>query len=183
MKCASALAAMTVIVFGTPAIALASTAGSGPGSGSGYGPPGQVTIACPPVNIGRFKRTKLKGILFPAPGKPGPGTYVPGPGKPGKVVFVRPGKRVHFRISCSFRPRGCPRKAVTFDLASGSSTLTEVSGPVLAPPEEFTYDGSTYTIMTVNPGADSFTVFQNGSLFVNSGPAITDGTGLLACSG
>jgi hypothetical protein len=164
VKCASAFAALTVIVLGTPAIALAGTVGSGP--------PGQVKIACPPVNFERFnKQVKLKAIRLRRFGRPGPG-----------VVAVRPGQFPRFRIACRLRPRGCPPQALTFDLASGSSTLTEVSGPTLAPPEEFAYDGSTYTIMTVNPGADSFTVFRNGFLFVNSGPAITDGTGLLACS-
>jgi hypothetical protein len=67
-------------------------------------------------------------------------------------------------------------------MAAGSSTLTEVSGPTLAPPQEFGYDGNTYTIMSVNPGADSFTVFGNGWLFVNKGAAITDGTGFMGCS-
>ena len=67
-------------------------------------------------------------------------------------------------------------------MAAGSSTLTEVSGPVLAPPQEFTYDGNTYTIMSVNPGADSFTVFLNGWRFVNNGATITNGIGFMACA-
>jgi hypothetical protein len=67
-------------------------------------------------------------------------------------------------------------------VAPGSSTLTEVSGPVLAPPEEFRYDGQIYTIMTVNPGAGSFTVFRDGVLFVNHGPAITRAIGFMACT-
>lgn len=86
MKCASAVAAMTVIVLGTPAIALASTVSSGSGPG-----PGQVQIAC----------------ALP-----------------------------HGKYACPI-PRGCPPRPLVFDMASGSSTLTEVSGPVLAPPEEF----------------------------------------------
>jgi hypothetical protein len=49
MKCVSALAAMTVIVLGTPAIALASTVG--PGSGSGG--PGQVSRQCPDPGLTR----------------------------------------------------------------------------------------------------------------------------------
>ena len=40
----------------------------------------------------------------------------------------------------------------------------------------------TYTIMSVNPGADSFTVFLNGWLVVNKGAAITDGIGFMACA-
>jgi hypothetical protein len=66
-------------------------------------------------------------------------------------------------------------------VAAGSSTLTEVSGPTLAPVQEFSYDGHTYTIMSVNPGADSFTVFLDGWLFVNKSPAITNATGYMVC--
>jgi hypothetical protein len=66
-------------------------------------------------------------------------------------------------------------------MAAGSSALTEVSGPTLAPAQEFTYDGDTYTIMSINPGADSFTVFKDGFLFVNKGDAITGGTGVMCC--
>jgi hypothetical protein len=62
------------------------------------------------------------------------------------------------------------------------AALTEVSGPTLAPAQEFSYDGSTYTIMSVNPGANSFTVFRDGFLFVNKGAAITDGIGFMACA-
>ena len=53
---------------------------------------------------------------------------------------------------------------------------------MLAPPEEFRYDGQIYTIMSVNPGASSFTVFRDGMLFVNHGPAITRATGFMACT-
>ena len=68
-------------------------------------------------------------------------------------------------------------------MAAGSSTLTEVSGPTLASSQEFSYDGNTYTIMSVNPGADSFTVFVNSWLFVYKGAAITDGVGVMTCAG
>jgi hypothetical protein len=36
--------------------------------------------------------------------------------------------------------------------------------------------------MTVNPGAGSFTVFRDGLLFVNHGPAITRAIGLMVCT-
>jgi hypothetical protein len=36
--------------------------------------------------------------------------------------------------------------------------------------------------LPVNPGADSFTVFRDGFLFVNKGAAITDGTGFMTCT-
>ena len=157
MKCVSALAALTVIVLGTPAIALASTID--PASGSGG--PVQVRIACP-LPPGKHVRPRSK----------------PGP----RVVRVkRHGPRPRARLACPF-PRGCPPRVLTFDVAPGSSTLTEVSGPVLAPPEEFSYHGQSYTIMTVDPGADGFTVFRDGLLFVNHGPAITRAKGFMACT-
>jgi hypothetical protein len=96
-------------------------------------------------------------------------------------------------VSVPFQPlqsQNCPSgyaygqaQSLTFSVASGSSTVYEDSGPTLAPAEEFTYDGNTYTIWTVNPGADSFTMSVNGSLYVNGGPDITDATGNLVCSG
>ncbi|MGH3202777.1 MAG: hypothetical protein ACRDOA_06285 [Streptosporangiaceae bacterium] len=159
MKCVSALAAMTVIVLGTPAIALASTLGPGPGPGPGG--PGQVRIVCP------------------AP----PGQHIrPRPVRVKRhgVRVKRHGVRPRGRLVGPF-PRGCPPRALIFDMAPGSSTLTEVSGPVLAPPEEFSYHGQLYTIMSVNPGADSFTVFRDGVLFVNHGPAITRAKGIMVC--
>ena len=73
-------------------------------------------------------------------------------------------------------------QALVFSVAAGSSQLTEVSGPQLSPTQEFSYDGSTYTVMTVNPGADQFTAFVNNALFT-SGSAITDASGVMvACS-
>jgi hypothetical protein len=152
MKCVSALAAMTVIVLGTPVIALASTID--PGSGSGG--PGQVRIVCPSP----------------------PGQHVRSRPRPRRVGVKRLGTAPRGPLVRPF-PRGCLPAALTFDLAPGSSTLTEVAGPVLAPPEEFSYHGQIYTIMSVNPGARSFTVFRDGMLFVNHGPAITRATGFM----
>ncbi|HJY99243.1 MAG TPA: hypothetical protein VJ305_00885 [Streptosporangiaceae bacterium] len=90
--------------------------------------------------------------------------------------------RIRARRHDRYRARHPLPRALTFDMAPGSSTLTEVSGPVLAPPEEFSYHGQIYTIMTVNPGAGSFTVFRDGTLFVNHGPAITRATGFMVCT-
>ena len=209
LRCASALAAITIIVLGTPALALASTVGSGPGQGPGQvfvqvsGQPVHV-IACPrphgkpvprkllPVKRGKGARIRVacgfrKGCLPPAAvrkicraGKGCPPVNI--------SVFCRPGKGcppANLRLVCAVPkplPKACPSATLTFDVASGSSTLTEVSGPVLAPVEQFQYDGQTYTINTVNPGADSFTVFTGNVLFVNSGPAITDGIGHMVCT-
>jgi hypothetical protein len=205
LKCASALAAMIVIVLGTPALALASTAGSGQGPGPGPGGPGpgwgpgqpvQVLLACPrphakPAPPGFVHRKFVHFKRFGRVVRIGPGCRFPKgcPPPPVAVRLVcRPGKGcppVTFQLACRV-PRiiakGCPPAVLRFDMASGSSTLTEASGPVLAPPEQFTYNGQTYTIMTVNPGGDSFTVFQDGALFVNNGATITGGIGYLACT-
>jgi hypothetical protein len=165
IKCASAFAAMTVIVLGTPAIALASTVGSG--SGPAPGPGGQVQIVCT-VGPGQQLSTRVVRIRAKV-----------GRIAPGVIRLKLHGRPPRGFLACPF-PRACP--PLTFDMAPGSSTLTEVSGPVLAPPEEFSYQGQTYTIMSVNPGAGSFTVFRDGALFVNQGPAITRGIGLMTCA-
>lgn len=168
----AALASLVVALLGTllvvPASAMASTSGSGPGTGFGSGP-GQVTIVCPPpfgkpINVKVFRKVKVFRLLKKHPRRP-----------------------VVIRIFCSRPafppgPKACRLQPLVFDVASGSSTLTEVSGPTLSPVQEFLYDGNIYTIMSVNPGADSFTVFLNNSLFTNSGAAITNGHGSLLCS-
>ena len=75
-----------------------------------------------------------------------------------------------------------PATAALASTGGPGSTLTEVSGPALAPTQEYSDDGDTYTIMSVNPDADSFTVFKDGFLFVNQGTAITGGTGVICCA-
>jgi hypothetical protein len=173
MKRIAAIAALVVIsALAIPTTALAST--STPGSGPGYARPGPASIVC--LLPGHFRKGQVK---FAVAAK----------GRLKAIEILRRyqhGKPVTIRIGCpDWRPapRACPSQALRFDMASGSSTLTEVSGPMLTPPEQFGYDGRTYTIMSVNPGADSFTVFVNGALFVNKGPAITDGIALMSCSG
>jgi hypothetical protein len=175
MKRIAALAALTITMLAIPTAAMASTAGSGPGTSPGPGTsytyvtsaPG-ARLACPLpywIRHGHVRftiRGYLKRHLH---------------GQPVRVRFicsVRPAKPL---------PKTCRPQALTFDMAAGGTAMTEVSGPAnLAPPQEFSYDGNTYTIMSVNPGADSFTVFLNGWRFVNHGAAITDATGYLACS-
>jgi hypothetical protein len=155
---------MTVIVLGTPAIAMAGTIGSG--SGPGRPVQVQVQIVCP-----RLSGKYVRGVRPPLPGKQVKIERI-------KLHGLPP--RARLRLACPL-PKGCPPGVLRFDMASGSSTLTEVAGPVLAPTEEFGYQGQIYTIMSVNPGAGSFTVFRDGSLFVNNGPGITRGIGLMAC--
>jgi hypothetical protein len=182
MKRIAAMAALVITMLAVPAAgAMASTASPGavsPGSGNpgpgspggGYGRPGPARLACPPG----FRKARTRAYRLRH--------------RHGKPVQVRiHGKPVQVRITCPFipakpAPKACRPALLRFEMAAGSSTLTEVSGPVLAPSQEFRYDGATYTIMTINPGADSFTVFRDGFLFVNKGTAITDGTGFMTCT-
>jgi hypothetical protein len=156
MKRIAALTALAITLLAVPATAAMASTG---GHGSGYAKPRPVQLVCPRIHRFRFHR----------------------------VYVIRHHKRigVRIRIGCPVPvkpfPRGCPPELLRFDLAAGSSTLTEVSGPILAPAQAFSYHGSTYTIMSVNPGANSFTVFRDGFLFVNKGAAIS-GTGLMTCA-
>ena len=157
MKRIAALTALVITLLAVPAAAAMATTG---GHGSGYAKPTpkSVQLVCPRIH--RVHR----------------------------VYVIRHHKRipVRIRIACPLRgkpfPRPCLSGVLRFDMAPGGSTLTEVSGPTLAPAQEFNYDGSTYTIMSVNPGANSFTVFRDGFLFVNKGAAITNAIALMACA-
>ena len=171
MKRIAALAALVITLLAVPAAAaMAGTSGSG----SGYRPPPRLAqVACRLPYQLRKGHSKFKAYRT---------AYVKA-----YLRAHRHGKPVPVRIVCPYisarpLPRGCKPQVLRFDMAAGSSTLTEVSGPVLAPPQEFSYDGNAYTIMSVNPGADSFTVFKNGWLFVNKGTAITNGIGFMACA-
>jgi hypothetical protein len=167
MKRIAALAALVITLIAVPAAtAMASTSGSGPkAGGTGYGRPTPVQVACPLLH--RFPKGRFNGKAY--------------------GLKHRHGKRGTVRIRCPYipakpLPKGCKPEVLRFDMAAGGRTLTEVSGPILAPAQEFSYDGTTYTIMSVNPGADSFTVFANNFLFVNKGAAITNGVGIMGCS-
>ena len=115
---------------------------------------------------------------------------------PGQSMCPQPSQHHHRHHKpaqtqvCPLPSKNCPSgyafgqpQSFTFDVASGSSTVYEVSGPTLASAEEFSYNGSIYTIWSVNPGADSFTMSLGATLFVNEGPSITNATGYLVCSG
>ena len=174
MKRIAALAALVITMLAVPAAAaMAGTSGSGPGYGQ---PPRLIQIACPPpFRLHKFYKGHFTITLM---GKPNLQALLKAHrhGQPVPVRFICP------NIPPRPFPPGCKPQVLRFDMTAGSSTLTEVSGPVLAPPQEFSYQGNTYTIMSVNPGADSFTVFKNGWLFVNNGNAITNGVGLMACA-
>jgi hypothetical protein len=110
IKRIAALTALVITLLAVPAAAMAST--SGPGSGYAKSRPAQ--LVCPRVH--RFHRGYL----------------------------IRHHKRipVRIRIACPFLPakplpRGCRPEPLRFDMAAGGSTLTEVSGPTLAPTQEF----------------------------------------------
>ena len=171
MKRIAALAALVITLLAVPAAtAMASTSGSGD---PGYGMPRPIQVVCPFPP--RFRKGHDSVKVYPK-------EYARA-----SVKARRGGKPARLRVACPFipakpLPRGCKPEILTFDMAAGSSTATEVSGPILAPTQEFSYDGSTYTIMSVNPGADSFTVFRDNFLFVNKGAAITGAVGVMACS-
>ena len=150
------IAALTALAFTLLAVPATAAMASTSGSGSGYTQPKPVQLLCPQVHH------------FP------------------RAYVIRHHKRIPIQIVCPIRvkplPRGCLPRVLRFDMAAGGSTLTEISGPILVPTQEFSYDGSTYTIMSVNPGANSFTAFRDGFLFVNKGAAITSGTALMCCA-
>jgi hypothetical protein len=161
MKRIAALTAIVITMIAVPAAAaMASTDDSGPG----YGSPGPVQVACHPGYVnGQYKQAYTQAY-------------------PWRHRHAKP-----FRTVCPFipgkpQPVGCAAQQVVFSMPAGSSTLTEVSGPVPSPAEAFSYGGSSYTISSVNPGAGSFTVSNGGWPFQNQGRAITDGVGLMCCS-
>ena len=177
MKRIAALAALAFTMLAVPATAaMASTGGSPGGGGTGYGSPEPIQIACPPPAY-RYAQGQ---VTVKAYAQPWLRAWVRRHHHHGRPPFIR---IVCPLIPAKPLPRGCEPQRLVFDMAAGSSTLTEVSGPVLAPAQVFSYDGSSYTIVSVNPGADSFTVFKGGvSLFTNPGGTITDGVALMCCT-
>ena len=197
MKRIAAVAALTVTMLAVPAAAMASTGGSGAGPSQSVSASGPVW--CPALNLLHHRpfKFKIRGFKIHAfkiranlPVKQHLRAQaicsfsVKFRGFPPKFQVLPPfGGQPPLGGQPPFGGQGfCQAPGFTFDIASGSSTFTEVSGPTLAPAQEFTYHGSTYTIWTVNPGADSFTASVNGMLFVNNGPPITDGTAAMLCS-
>jgi hypothetical protein len=172
VKRIAAVAALIVTMLAVPAAAaMASTGGASTGSGSGSGHSGPGQFTCPPPYLlhHRPHYRNFKRYRHHHPRRTQVACHVPAPFPP-------------YSQNCSSQGYG-QGQSFTFDVASGSSTVYEVSGPTLAAGEEFTYDGSTYTIWSVNPGGGSFTMSLGGSLYVNDGSAITGATGYLACSG
>jgi hypothetical protein len=162
MKRIAAVAALIVAMLAVPAAAAMASTG---GSGSGH--TGQGQTVCPPPNLlhHRHHHRHLRRYRHHHPRRTQVACAVPSP-------FPPPSQNCPSGYGQSF----------TFDVASGSSTAYEVSGPTLAAGEEFTYDGGTYTIWSVNPGANSFTMSLGASLYVNEGASITGAYGQLICS-
>ncbi|HEY6295643.1 MAG TPA: hypothetical protein VIX15_08265 [Streptosporangiaceae bacterium] len=164
MKRIAAVAALIVTMLAVPATAAMASTG---GSSSGH--TGQGQTVCPPPYLLHHRphvRHLRRYYGHRHPRRSQVACAVPSP-------FPPPSQNCPSGYGQSF----------TFDVASGSSTAYEVSGPTLAAGEEFTYDGGTYTIWSVNPGANSFTMSQGASAFVNGGPDITGAYGQLTCSG
>jgi hypothetical protein len=158
------LAAVMIGLLAIPTAAMASTGSSGD-SGSGYG---TIVSVQPDVCYYGFHRVHHHYKRY--------------------FDWWRHG-REYQALVCPF-PRKLPQpqpqrclssQTLTFSVAAKSSVMTEVSGPQLSPTEEFVYDGNTYTVMTVNPGADQFTAFVNNFLFTNNGAAVTNATGAIVC--
>ena len=161
MKRIAAVAALLVAMLAVPAAAaMASTVGTGQ--------TGQSQSVCPP-----------------------PYLYPPHVRHFNRYRHHHPRRSVICSVTVPYQPQSqnCPSgyvygqtQAFTFDVASGSSTVVELSGPTLAAGEEFTWDGTTYTIWSVNPGANSFTMSAGSSLYVNGEAATISGGGQLLCS-
>jgi hypothetical protein len=165
MKRIAALAAVTIGLLAIPTAAMASTGSSG-GSGPGYGTTGWVqTYGCHYV-FHRHHHHNRKHFQRWQQG------------------------RGHRNVACPFPqqvqalvppPQCTTGQKFTFSVAADTSDMTQVSGPQLSPSEEFTYAGSTYTIMSINPGDGTFTAFVDNSLFTNGSTPIPTSTGVLVC--
>lgn len=168
MKRIAALAATIIGLLAIPTAAMASTGSSGgSGAGSGYGTTTQVQPQECYVEYHRVHHHSQKYFNWWENGQEYTTVYGPFP----EQIPLPP-------------PNVCEGQTLTFSVAAGSHAMTEVSGPQLSPTEQFIYDGNTYTIMSINPGADQFTAFVNNLLFTNnSGAAITNAIGvIISCS-
>jgi hypothetical protein len=164
MKRIAAVAALIVTMLAVPAAAMASTVGSGSSH------PGQTQAVCPfPYLV--HHRPHVRHLR--------------------RYRGRHPRRSVVCSVTVPFprQSQNCPSgyaygrsQSFTFSVASGSSTAYETSGPTLAAAEEFTWDGNTYTIWSVNPGDNSFTMSSGATLYVNGGPDITGAAGQLLCS-
>jgi len=174
MKRIVAVAALTVTVAmamamaSIPVTAMAST--SSPAQGPG---PVPAPVRCPPAPI-----KPRPGVVVTPPGM----VAIPAPGK--AVVVVACCGKVRVRRDAS-RPvpvaQFCVAQIVEFDMAAGSSVVTEVHGARLHHGERLLYKGEVYTIRSV--WGDHFDVDHQGRLVVNTGPAIRKGVAIVIMQG
>ncbi len=68
----------------------------------------------------------------------------------------------------------CNGASFTFSWGTGFNNLYELSGPALSSGEQFSFDGSLYTIVNANPTASSYELNT-----INFGPTVFVGTGYL----
>jgi hypothetical protein len=93
--------------------------------------------------------------------------------------YNRYNRHHHFPFNnCNFPPPApsgfCHGASFTFSWQSGASGLYEISGPALYTGEQFSYNGSVYTIVLANTIAGSMELNA-----VNYGPTIFSGVGYL----
>jgi hypothetical protein len=161
MKRIAAIAALTVALGAIPATAMASTGSPKPGPGP---LPTPVPVRCLPPGA-----TVRPPVIVKAP----PGTVKPVTGKPVVVVAccgqIRRGAKPAARF--------CRSRVVEFDMAAGSSVVTEVRGPRLHRGERLLYQREVYTVESV--WGRAFDVDRQGRLVVNTGPAIDNGIALV----
>jgi hypothetical protein len=167
MKRIASLAAVMIGLLAIPTAAMASTTGSG---GSGYGTTSSVQPYTCYYGFHRVHHHSAKYYEWWRHGRQYTAVTCP---FPRQIPLPQPNQTL---------PDQCLPQTLTFSVAAGSSAMTEVSGPQLSPAEQFTYDGNTYTVMTVNPGAGQFTAWVNNFQFTNNGATITDATAALCCS-
>jgi hypothetical protein len=170
MKRIAAIAALTVALGAIPATAMASTGSTKPAPGP-VQTPVPVAVRClppgatarPPVIVkappGTVKPVKVKQVVVACCGQIRRGT------KPG----TKPGTKLAARV--------CLSQVVVFDMAAGSSVVTEVRGPRLHRGERLLYQQEVYTVESV--WGRTFDVDRQGHLVVNTGPAIDRGIALV----
>jgi hypothetical protein len=172
MKRIASLAAVTIGLLAIPTAAMASTVGSnglGGSGGSGYGTTASVQPYTCYYGFHRVHHHSQRYFDWWRHGRQYTAVTCP---FPRQVPLPQPGPL----------PNQCVPQTLTFSVAAGSSAMTEVSGPQLSPAEQFTYEGTTYTVMSINSGAGQFTAFAGNSLYTNNGATITNATAALCCS-
>jgi hypothetical protein len=163
MKRIAALAAVTIGLLAIPTAAMASTGSSG---GSGYGATASVQSDFCYFGFHHHHHHNQRYFEWWQNGQQFTNVTCPFPQQ----------------VQIPIPPPACTAgQTFTFNVAASTSNFTQLSGPQLNPTEEFTWGGQTYTIMSINPGAGTFTAFVDDFLFTNGATAIGTSTGVLVC--